>query len=466
MKRVLQALEKINKLPLKEMPYQEGYDQVFDWLTEIDFAQVDITGYEPPDPAADNYSKRVIQMNPFEAVLIHWPAGMESAVHLHQGFWGFVAVVQGKLENYEYHLENRQLKEWRVTEGIPGALLQEPDGVIHKLVNPSSTESAVTIHFYYPPLESYEGMKIFDLENCRLGILNDQANTASWVEPESSFKKITEQAFKFLALDEYRTSSHYIHPVIPKPASEAIRKGLSAYYSEQAHQYDFFDLQHEMRRKYTEKINELIAREIRINHSDTQNFLALACGTGRRITEIREQVGFHFSVLGVDLSAEMANVAKNRGIETLVGDWLEVDLNGELYDGATFLYAFGHLESSEVRRRSLKKVLNSIRPGAPVFFDVFNLEDKNEWGGRANTYYREQSLHRFGYERGDVFYKKSGGEAVAFLHYFTEEEVRSALEDVGFEVAWIKHIGYAKKSGMVLETKNEGSLFVKAIKPK
>ena len=102
--------------------------------------------------------------------------------------------------------------------------------------------------------------------------------------------------------------------------------------------------------------------------------------------------------------------------------------------------------------------------GAPLYLDAFNIEDKNEWGPRVEAYFKNQSLGKLGYDRGDIFYKKVGGNCLAFLHYFTEEELISLITECGFEIKELHYIGYIQKSGELVKDKTEGFFFVKAIK--
>ena len=60
--------------------------------------------------------------------------------------------------------------------------------------------------------------------------------------------------------------------------------------------------------------------------------------------------------------------------------------------------------------------------------------------------------------------KKVDGEQFAFLHYFTEDEITSLLEETGFELDQMLNIGYVKKSGKILDARDEGAFFIKARK--
>ena len=61
----------------------------------------------------DNYARNILLLDPFEVVVLHWPPGVESAIHHHEGFWGYVLCVEGEVENveYTYDAERRELRE-------------------------------------------------------------------------------------------------------------------------------------------------------------------------------------------------------------------------------------------------------------------------------------------------------------------------------------------------------------------
>ena len=88
-----------------------------------------------------------------------------------KGFWGYVLCVQGEVENveYTYDEETRELRERGALCVKAGGVLPEPDGTIHKIVNPSSEHPLVTVHFYAPALEDLDGMVLFDAERWLAG---------------------------------------------------------------------------------------------------------------------------------------------------------------------------------------------------------------------------------------------------------------------------------------------------------
>lgn len=438
-----------------------SYEHLGEFVRRIDLASLQYK-HLLPKTSGKGYARNILAMEPLECVLLHWPPGAESAIHLHEGFSGYVLVLEGQCRNVEYRWRNGKLEETNLVNAGPGGVLNEPDGVIHKLVNPAQN-AAVTLHFYSPALKDLNGMQLFSEEGT-LGVLNEKAQTASFEEPEAHFSSLEPNKFQFLAFaDRPGIRTHRIVPHLPKPSTDKIHEMVSAYYSEQAAVYDMFDLEHASRRKYVERIDELIAEEWK-ELVRPQEALVIACGTGRRAQRISQLSGLKPRLTGVDISSEMCNIAKERGLNAICADWLEAELPDLRFDSATFLYAFGHLPNRAARQKALHKINDKLKPGGALFFDAFNAMDVNEWGPNALENYFRNHLYEFGYERGDVFYQKVGGNENAFLHYFYQDEVRDMLEGAGFQIEYIKHIGYVHRSGELLSAANEGSLFIKAVK--
>ncbi len=251
---------------------------------------------------------------------------------------------------------------------------------------------------------------------------------------------------------------------MPKPSPSRIREMTYDYYQEQARFYDNFDRNNTKRKAFTQRIEQLIAADIR-KRQHIKNMLSVACGTGRRALKIRKLSGREFEITGVDMSEKMGHQAAHKGITTYTGRWLDVSLQQiPSFDVATCLYSFGHIPEEKERFHFLEKLNRALVKNGVFYLDVFNLDDKNEWGPLIKEKHEKEQLHKAGYQLGDVFYKKAGGDAVGFLHYFTISEMTRLLEKSGFSVETVYHIGYEYKPGMILERSDEGILFFKAIK--
>ncbi|MCB9169528.1 MAG: methyltransferase domain-containing protein [Flavobacteriales bacterium] len=430
----------------------------------IDVQGIDLPPLPDEEIAPGSYHRRILTLEPLEVVLVSWPPGVASAVHHHEGFAGHVLVLEGQLENIAYTIKDGVMTDRMHMRADPGGVVPEPDGIIHVLRNPDRKDWARTLHFYFPALTDLDGMRIFDLANGTIATLNSSAKAASFSEPESSFSKLEKEAFRFVPFEQMpQARSHRIRPVVPKPTNERIIDMVRGYYEEQAERYDDSDARDPVRTKYTKGVNALIAEALRqIEPLDAM--LALACGTGRRASNIRQLSGRDYELWGVDVSGAMADIASERGIHAINARWADADVPRGHFDACTILYAFGHVPGVAMREAWLRKVHDALRPGGRLYLDTFNLNDGHEWGPRARQAYRDLDLAEQGYDLGDVFYIRSGGTHPAFLHYFDEPGLRDLLDRCGFSVERIRHVGYVHRAGEVLPAGEQGMLYVEAIR--
>ena len=389
---------------------QLNYDYLFDYILPFDPKKIHYKRFLPKITDPQEYARNILMEDPLELVLIHWPPGIESAIHLHAGFWGYVGVLEGEALNIEYIIKDGVIKQNRAVTVKTGGLIPEPDGIIHKIVNASEKKSLVTLHFYSPALKDLNGLKLFSLEG-KIVELNEKAPSASLNLPADCYRSVKENAFVFE--DGTIGKSHIISPIIPKPKSSSIKRMILDYYSKQAGNYDNSEIENENRRKYIYAINDLLVEEFKSIHPS--KVLDIATGTGRRALRIKKLSAIDYDLFGIDVNSEMCKLAQQRGIKSQCADWLHVDFPDNTFDVITMLYAFGHVPDALERILFLEKVHQKLKPGGAFYFDVFNLNDPYEWGGRALSVFEEYKLDFFGYEKGDVFYRRKGMDEVSFF---------------------------------------------------
>jgi ubiquinone/menaquinone biosynthesis C-methylase UbiE/predicted metal-dependent enzyme (double-stranded beta helix superfamily) len=447
-------IDNIGKIDQSKLNYNSLFDRIIPFITK----KIDYQDFLPNIEDEAEYARNVLLMDPIEIVLIHWPPGVESAIHLHRGFWGYVGVLEGVASNTEYFFDDNTLKQKRAVIINKGGLIPEPDNTIHKLANHSSIEALVTLHFYYPPLKDLDHLKLYGIDGT-ISELNEKAKSASLSLSSECYRSFKRDQFKFD--DGTQGKTHLINPILPKPDSDEIKSMVSDYYTDQAMHYDVSDLDNELRLKYIESINLQLVNEFQKNKPE--RVLAIACGTGRRALGIKNMSGLDYELFGVDISSEMCELARQKGIEAHCADWLEIDFPDRYFDAITMLYSFGHIPTAAERLRFIEKVYDKLRSGGAFYFDLFNIHDKYEWGANALNVFDEYNLDYFGYEKGDVFYRRTMGEKIAFLHYFEEERTSAILKSIGFKVERVEHIGYMHNTGQVINDKN-GKLFFKVVK--
>jgi SAM-dependent methyltransferase len=185
--------------------------------------------------------------------------------------------------------------------------------------------------------------------------------------------------------------------------------------------------------------------------------LELGVGTGR-IAIPTAMAGVH--VIGVDSSAEMLAVCRQRAEEAGIADRLDLrlgDLRRPPVDDCVGLVtcpfrAYLHLATDEERLEALAAARDRLRPDGRLVFDVFapSPEDIEETDGRWIE--REPGID----ERADwdlvakrltLSVRGASGESTMQLSWLEPERWHSLLAEAGFEVAacygWFDRRPYA-----------------------
>lgn len=136
------------------------------------------------------YSRLRILIEPYELLMMVWAPTSETAIHKHVGFGGALLILQGELIDKKFEIKDGKISLTEEVELTQGQLAFETINSIHQVKNTSLDGYAVSLHLYHPVVNSLTSMEIYDLENNRVGILNEKARSASWNENGLSFQSI------------------------------------------------------------------------------------------------------------------------------------------------------------------------------------------------------------------------------------------------------------------------------------
>jgi SAM-dependent methyltransferase len=174
--------------------------------------------------------------------------------------------------------------------------------------------------------------------------------------------------------------------------------------------------------------------------------LDLGCGTGRLLLPFARR---GFSVLGVDLSAEMLSVTREKAdraglpVDLLQANIVELDaLPEQSFDYAACLFStLGMVTGSAERRRVVQHVHRLLRPGGRFVLHVHN-RWFNFWDPQGRKW-----LLRDGF--GAVFGRREGGNRVMpvhqgiaglTLHLFTRRESVRLLTECGLRLLEVRPV--------------------------
>jgi SAM-dependent methyltransferase len=226
------------------------------------------------------------------------------------------------------------------------------------------------------------------------------------------------------------------------------------YFDQHAANYDKFDEEVDKRRLYTAAVDELVVTTLK-RCININRILSFGCGTGRRERGIARALGYGGEIIGIERSRKMAAHAERRGLRVFDTMSREGALQHSLIDVALCLSSFVHLPNDVTRRTVLRYFAESLRPGGILILDVFNLDDKYEWG--------QKIVYRGGSDRpsgASVFYRRVDGSEISYMHYFTLAEICQLIEQAGFVIQMVYGVGYAHRPGVVGVPFDEGCLLL------
>ncbi len=173
----------------------------------------------------------------------------------------------------------------------------------------------------------------------------------------------------------------------------------------------------------------------------------LGCGTGRLLLPFARR---GYWVLGVDLSAEMLGVAREKAaaagaaVHLLRANLTELDaLRGASFDYAVCLFStLGMVTGPGMRERVVGHAWRLLRPGGRFVLHVHNIWF-NAWdrGGRAWLLRDRLKALRGAASAGDRVMPPHQGVAGLTLHLFTRREAIRLLSAAGFRVVGVRPVG-------------------------
>lgn len=172
----------------------------------------------------------------------------------------------------------------------------------------------------------------------------------------------------------------------------------------------------------------------------------LGCGTGRLLLAFARR---GYQVLGVDLSAEMLSVARDKAdaagvsVELLQANLAELDaVSDDRFQYAACLFStLGMIRGADVRRRVVSQAFRVLRPGGVLILHVHN-----RWFNARDPAGRRWLLRNLlaiasGREAGDRTMPVHHGVAGLTLHQFTRREAVGMLQGAGFGIREVRPVG-------------------------
>ncbi len=179
-----------------------------------------------------------------------------------------------------------------------------------------------------------------------------------------------------------------------------------------------------------------VAHYVRLAHEADDPIVELAVGTGRVAIPVARETGK--AVLGIDASAAMLEIARERAPETLelrLGDMRDFELD----EPAGLICCPGrsllHLEGWDEKRNVFERVARSLRPGGCFAFNAFAFSHTIAAELDGRTLDNNGVVHTLHYAVGDgrVDIIREGASTL-HLWWATKSEWQGLIDVAGLEV--------------------------------
>lgn len=167
-----------------------GFDEICDLLFTFDYSDFNkvfpLSSMEVPN---ETYKRIPVYNDEFVAILMIWGIDNCTAIHDHGNYDGRIKILKGNLTEVSYRENSNFIEYDSRAFAQEGDIFPEDLGGIHSITN-NSDEVSVSLHIYRTSQLNLNGVRIFDTEKRRIGILSENATSCSWNLPENAYKKI------------------------------------------------------------------------------------------------------------------------------------------------------------------------------------------------------------------------------------------------------------------------------------
>lgn len=169
-----------------------NFDEFCELLFTFHFEDFDeLFGISDLQIPTETYLRIPVIQADFTAFLKVWGIQNYSSIRDHQNYDSKIKVIKGSLTEVNYR-ENSNFIEYDSKTIIrTGEIFVEEQQDINSIIN-NSEDISVSLHIYRSPEIQLGGIRIFDTEKRKIGLLSREAKSCNWAIPQNSFQKITQ----------------------------------------------------------------------------------------------------------------------------------------------------------------------------------------------------------------------------------------------------------------------------------
>lgn len=143
--------------------------------------------------------------------------------------------------------------------------------------------------------------------------------------------------------------------------------------------------------------------------------LDLGCGSGRNM----EYSNYNF--YGIDNCINFINIAKNKNLNVLLSDMVQLPFNNNTFDGIIMIASFHHLSTNKRRLQCLKEIKRILKINGKILLSIWSI----------NQSHNKRLNNKFNYGDNIVPFKDNKRNILGNRYYyiFKLDEIKELLSD-------------------------------------
>jgi cysteine dioxygenase len=161
---------------------------------------IDVTLFDEFKNETNEYLRIPIYEGNFSVYVMKWPKNGKSTIHEHRNISGVIKVLRGDIQENSYVFDevgNKLILKEKINYPTGNIVIEEVNA-IHQVINISEHVEALTLHVYFPSARNLEGSRLFNIQDKKIGILNETAISFNWSQPGYGFSEIIKKSFAYV----------------------------------------------------------------------------------------------------------------------------------------------------------------------------------------------------------------------------------------------------------------------------
>jgi len=169
---------------------------------------------------------------------------------------------------------------------------------------------------------------------------------------------------------------------------------------------------------------------------ENSNILDIGCGNGKYMVYRKD-----INIIGLDISLELVKICKNKNLNVIHGNMIELPFNNNSFDGLLVVASYHHLDNENDRKKSINEMYRVLKLNGLCFIEVWAKEQLDNVNKNTNFTNNNNLVKWKSIKTGDIYYR--------YYNIYSKDELINEIIEFKPEFKVIDH-GYEKGNYYVI----------------